>query len=301
MSYLVLACTGLDKAEGSVAREVALRLAEEDGAEIVCPVVLNRTPARYQKALAEERLVVVDGCATRCAGRLAASAGAKPSYMTQVSETMKRLDLGLAPGLRLGPDGLELAAQIVDEIVTRDAAARQTAGEIAQGKDQPDADDGAAGEPTGSNFPSPGDFLVIVHDKYEFRIPLPGYYFNGNDVWVQVAGNRARVGISDYMQQRLTDITYVDPRGVGTTVEQFDELGTVESTKATFELISPVGGTIVAVNSALEDAPEAINEDPYGSWIVELELNAWKEDSALLSDGPAYAAEVERRAAEDGS
>ncbi len=288
MSYLVLACTGLDKAEGSVAREVAVRLAEEDGAEIVCPVVLNRTPARYQKALAEKRLVVVDGCATRCAGRLAASAGAKPSYMTQVSETLKRLDFGLAPGLRLGPDGLELAAQIVDEIVTREAAARPAAR-------------GATGDAAEGAFPSPGDFLVIVHDKYEFRVPLPDYYFNGNDVWVQVAGDRARIGISDYMQQRLTDITYVDPRGVGTTVEQFDELGTVESTKATFELISPVGGTIVAVNSALEDAPEAINEDPYGSWIVELELNAWEEDSALLSDGPAYAAEVERKAAEDES
>ena len=288
MSYLVLACTGLDKAEGSVAREVAVRLAEEDGAEIVCPVVLNRTPARYQKALAEKRLVVVDGCATRCAGRLAASAGAKPSYMTQVSETLKRLDFGLAPGLRLGPDGLELAAQIVDEIVTREAVARPAAR-------------GATGDAAEGAFPSPGDFLVIVHDKYEFRVPLPDYYFNGNDVWVQVAGDRARIGISDYMQQRLTDVTYVDPRGVGTTVEQFDELGTVESTKATFELISPVGGTIVAVNSALEDAPEAINEDPYGSWIVELELNAWEEDSALLSDGPAYAAEVERKAAEDES
>ncbi len=74
MSYLVLACTGLDKPEGSVAREVAIRLAEEAGAEIVCPVVLNRTPARYKKKLADGPLIVVDGCATQCASKLAAAA-----------------------------------------------------------------------------------------------------------------------------------------------------------------------------------------------------------------------------------
>ncbi len=75
MSIAILACTGLDKPEGSVAREVAIRLAEETGAEIICPVVLNRTPARYKKALAENQLIVVDGCATQCASKLAAAAG----------------------------------------------------------------------------------------------------------------------------------------------------------------------------------------------------------------------------------
>ena len=153
--------------------------------------------------------------------------------------------------------------------------------------------------PAEVEFESPSDFTVVVHDKYEFRIPSSGFFFNANDVWVQVAGTRARVGISDYMQQRLTDITYVDPPKVGATIEQFGEVGTVESTKATFEMVSPVSGTVVRVNEAVEDAPESINEDPYGSWIAELELTAWEEDRALLVDGPAYAADVERKAAED--
>ncbi len=148
-------------------------------------------------------------------------------------------------------------------------------------------------------FESPSAFTVVSHDKYEFRIPLTGYLFNANDVWAQVAGSRARVGISDYMQQRLTDITYVDPPAIGTTVEQFDEVGTVESTKATFELVSPVSGTVVMINEAVTEVPESINEDPYGSWIVELQLTSWDEDQALLIDGPAYAADVERKAAED--
>ena len=76
-------------------------------------------------------------------------------------------------------------------------------------------------------------------------------------------------------------------------------MGTVESTKASFEIVSPVSGTVVRINEAVEDMPESINEDPYGSWIAELELTAWEEDQTLLIDGPAYAADVERKAAED--
>jgi glycine cleavage system H protein len=63
--------------------------------------------------------------------------------------------------------------------------------------------------------------------------------------------------------------------------------------------VSPVSGTVLSVNRTLEDTPESINQDPYGSWIVELEMSAWEEDRTLLVDGPVYAAEVERKAAED--
>jgi glycine cleavage system H protein len=286
MSYLVLACTGLDKPEGSVAREVAIRLAEEAGAEIVCPVVLNRTPARYKKKLADTPLIVVDGCATQCAGKLAAAAKANVAGKVMVSEVLKGSGEALAPDLRLGPDARELARTIADDI----QAAQTSRSKEEQAPEQALAE---------VEFKTPAGFTVITHDKYEFRIPQTAYFFNANDVWAQVAGSRARVGISDYMQQRLTDITYVDPPKLGAKIQQFDEVGTVESTKANFEVVSPVSGTVVRINEAVTDAPEQINEDPYGSWIVELELTAWEEDRGLLIDGPAYAAEVQRKAAEE--
>jgi glycine cleavage system H protein len=285
MSYAILACTGLDKPEGSVAREVALLLAEETGAEIICPVVLNRTPARYKKALAENRLIVVDGCATQCATKLAAASGAKPVQKALVSEAVKGSGRTLEPELRLGPVALELARKIVDEIKAAEAAGSKKA-------------KAASEAPAEVEFESASDFTVVVHDKYEFRIPVTGYFFNANDVWVQVTGSRARIGISDYLQQRLTDITYVDPPEIGATIEQFGEAGSVESAKAAFELVSPVSGTVVRINEAVGDVPESINADPYGSWIVELELTAWGEDRELLVDGPAYAADVEQKAAE---
>jgi glycine cleavage system H protein len=287
VSYIVLACTGIDKPEGSVTREVTLQLAEESGAEIVCPVALNRTPARYKKALAGSKVVVIDGCATQCAGKLAATAGVRPSQKIVVSQVVKELGATLPPDLRLGPDAIDLARKISEQV-----AALQAREEREQ-----EAEAGREGDV--AEFRPASDFVVVVHDKYEFRIPLTGYLFNANDVWVQVAGTKARIGISDYMQQRLTDITYVDPPKVGTRIEQFDEAGTVESTKANFEVVSPVSGTVEAINEHLGDMPEAINEDPYGSWIAELELTNWEEDRGLLVDGSAYAAEVERKAAED--
>jgi glycine cleavage system H protein len=286
MSYAILACTGLDKVEGSVAREVAIRLAEEAGAQLICPVVLNRTPARYKKALAENRLIVVDGCATQCATKLAAAAGAKPVHKVRVADIVKKSGRALQSSLRLDADALALAQAIADGIKADEAAA-------------PPATKSAGEAPAESEFATPSDFAVVVHDKYEFRIPVTGYFFNANDVWVRVAGARARIGISDYLQQRLTDITYVDPPEIGAAIEQFGEAGSVESAKAAFELVSPVSGTVVRINEAVEDVPESINEDPYGSWIVEVELTAWQEDRELLVDGPAYAADVERKAAED--
>jgi glycine cleavage system H protein len=285
MSFAILACTGLDKPEGSVTREVAILLAEETGAEIICPVVLSRTPARYKKALAENRLIVVDGCATQCASKLAAAAQTKPVQKVLVADIVKKSGHALEPALRLGADALELARSITDGINAAETAA-------------PAATKGEGRAPAELEFETPSDYSVVVHDKYEFRIPVTGYFFNANDVWAQVAGTRARIGISDYLQQRLTDITYVDPPAIGATIEQFGEAGTVESAKAAFELVSPVSGTVVRFNEVVGDVPESINADPYGSWIVELELTAWEEDRELLVDGPAYAADVEQKAAE---
>ena len=103
-----------------------------------------------------------------------------------------------------------------------------------------------------------------------------------------------------YMQQKLTDISYFDPPRVDAAVEQFGELGSLESAKAVFEIIAPVSGAVTAVNPAVVDNPGLINEDPYGAgWLVELKLTAWPQDQELLLDPAAYADVVKRKAAEE--
>lgn len=281
MKRAILSCNGLDKPEGSVAREVAIRGADATGSEIICPVLLNRAPARYKKALSEASLIVVDGCSTRCATKLAARLETKVERKVLVTDAVKASGQPLESTLSLGPKGLALAQSVVDELVHNlDAPA-------------------VAAEPV-AEFETPTEYLVVTHDKFEFRIPVVDYVFNENDVWARVLDGVARVGISDYMQQKLTDISYFDSPKVDAAVEQFGELGSLESAKAVFEIVSPVSGAVTAVNQAVIDNPGLINEDPYGAgWLVEVKLAAWPQDQELLVDAPAYAEIVKRKAAEE--
>lgn len=92
--------------------------------------------------------------------------------------------------------------------------------------------------------------------------------------WARLAEGRARVGITDYAQDALGDVVFVELPPVGRHVDAGDVLGEVESTKSVSEIYAPVAGTVAAVNEALSDAPEALNRDPYGEgWLCELEVS----------------------------
>jgi glycine cleavage system H protein len=107
--------------------------------------------------------------------------------------------------------------------------------------------------------------------------------------WVRVEGTRVRVGITDYAQDALGDIVFVDLPEVGSTVEPGGPLGEVESTKSVSEIYAPLAGTVTAVNDALTGSPEQINQDPYGQgWICELELGPDAPGLSDLLDPAAY-------------
>ena len=106
--------------------------------------------------------------------------------------------------------------------------------------------------------------------------------------WVKVDGNIAIIGVSDFAQAEMGDITYVDVPAEGDTVTKEEDFGALESVKASSELYAPVSGEVVAVNAELEDKPELINEDPYGAWIIKVEMSDKSELETLLS-AAAYA------------
>lgn len=107
--------------------------------------------------------------------------------------------------------------------------------------------------------------------------------------WVESLGaNRFKIGITDYAQSALGDIVYVQLPKVGATVSEGGVCGEIESTKSVSELFSPVTGTVVAVNDALDSAPEILNSDPYGAgWIAEIEISS---PSTALLDSVGYSA-----------
>ena len=105
--------------------------------------------------------------------------------------------------------------------------------------------------------------------------------------WVKMEGDVAVIGITDFAQDALGDVVFVNLPGVGDAAAAGDAFGDVESVKAVSDLVSPVSGEIVEVNEALADAPEALNSDPYGSWIIKV---SGITDPEELLDAAAYEA-----------
>ena len=117
---------------------------------------------------------------------------------------------------------------------------------------------------------------------------IEGLHYSESHEWVKVEDGVAVIGISDFAQSELGDITYVDLPEVGDEVNAEEDFGAVESVKSSSDLISPVTGEVCEVNSALEDQPELINEAPYGSWIIKVKMSDASELDSLLS-AAAYA------------
>ena len=101
--------------------------------------------------------------------------------------------------------------------------------------------------------------------------------------WARLSGDTARIGVSDYAQDQLGDIVFVELPAVGDTLAKGEVFGTLESVKAVSELYLPLSGEVVAVNTALTDAPELINQDPYAAWIVEVRPTDAGEYDQLLT------------------
>lgn len=116
---------------------------------------------------------------------------------------------------------------------------------------------------------------------------VEGLYYSESHEYVKVEGNYAYVGITDYAQHALGNVVYVDMPEVDDEVEAGEDFGAVESVKAASDLISPVSGTVVEVNEALEDKPELLNEDAFENWIIKVELSDKAELDSLM-DAKAY-------------
>ena len=122
---------------------------------------------------------------------------------------------------------------------------------------------------------------------------IEGLKYSETHEWVKVEGDIATVGVTDFAQSEMGDITYVDMPEVDDEVSKDEEFGALESVKASSDLVCPVSGTVVENNAALEDAPELINQDPYENWIIKVKISDPSELDALM-DAAAYKAMTEK-------
>jgi len=119
-----------------------------------------------------------------------------------------------------------------------------------------------------------------------------GLYYTKEHEWMKVEGDEVVIGITDHAQNALTDIVYIELPDAGTACNEMDEFAIVESVKSASPIFAPIAGEITAVNDALDDAPELMNQDPYGEgWIVRMRLNDASAVSGLMSAAD-YKAEI---------
>ncbi len=132
------------------------------------------------------------------------------------------------------------------------------------------------------------EYLETTVDKFTFKVTTDRFYTR-EGVWALVEGNRVRIGLSDFSQQRSGDIAFAEVKPVGTAVAVGDEVAAIETIKVNVILGSPVNGKMIEVNPNMELKPEVINQDPYGAgWLAAIEATNWEADRAQLLDPQAY-------------
>ena len=147
------------------------------------------------------------------------------------------------------------------------------------------------------------EYLETTVDKFTFRVAKDRVY-TAKGVWVfwmqPEAPNRVRIGLTDYLQQRSGDVAFASVQPVGHKVLAGEKLADVETIKAMVELPSPVSGTVVEVNPALDTTPEVINQDPYDKgWLAVIETASWETERAKLLEPEAYFKVMEAEAKEE--
>ena len=126
-----------------------------------------------------------------------------------------------------------------------------------------------------------------MKEIHELNLPDDLRYTDDHE-WAKAEGDKVKIGITDYAQDQLGEIIFVEMPAVGDTIEKGDNFGSLESVKAVSDMVMPLGGEVLAVNTELEDAPENLNQDPYASgWIIEIKPNDPAELDQLM-DKNAY-------------
>ena len=133
-----------------------------------------------------------------------------------------------------------------------------------------------------------GEYFQTLVDKFIFTVKK-GLRYTKNGTWVKVENGHVRIGVTDFFQRRGGDIIYIELPKVSSAVKRTEEIAQVETIKAVSSITSPVEGTIVEVNSSLQNKPEAINEDPYGEgWLVLISPSSLKEELSQLLAAKRY-------------
>ncbi len=267
----ILPCAGYDRPGGRVSRAVVERLSEELDSLVIGSIgaLFKERPGEMRDYRTSE-VICIDGCGTKCSSELAIARGRDDIIILSIPDIVGSEE-----------DFDEKVKQMIDAVMTE------------LNKKTPKRISTFAVEPSREI-----EYLEEKFDKFTLRV-AKGLKYSDNDFWVWDEGDRVRVGVSDFLQQMMSDVYFVELVEPGTHVDMFDDAGAMESTKIMVEIIVPLSGTIVESNRALEDSPELINESPYDKgWLYCIEPDDIDE-LELLRNASDYIAHALAKAKEE--
>ncbi len=141
--------------------------------------------------------------------------------------------------------------------------------------------------------------LELTLDKFIFLVALDRFY-SPEGVWAKPEQGGVRIGLSDFLQQRSGDVAFAEVQPAGTALKAGDEVAVIETIKVNISLAAPLSGKIAVVNPAMDTAPEAINQDPYGAgWLAVIEATDWDKECQLLLSPQSYFAKMKKEAEQE--
>ncbi len=267
----IIPCAGYDRPGGEVTRAVVERLVKNHD-----DVVIGSMGALFAERPGEMRdyrtseIICLDGCGTNCASEIALARGREDIVVISIPETVGSTE-SFEEKVRLAIEAIE---EKFEELATEEP------------------------EPDPEKPLQEIEYLEENFDKFTLKV-AEGFKYSDNDFWVRIEGEHARIGASDFLQQMMSDVYFVELAEPGTHVEMFDDAGAMESTKILVEIIVPLSGTIVEANTVLEDSPELINESPYDrGWLYLVEPDDLDE-LELLAEASDYMARALKKAEEE--
>lgn len=254
----ILSCAGYDRPGGKISREVITILSGEENVVIGSVAALFAERPGEMKDFRASQVICINGCSTNCASELATAKG-----VSDISE------LSIPDYISSDQSDHEKAitvAEVVQSLYQREAVPRQQA----------------------QVNSSEEDYLLKRIDKFILKVKKDLYY-SDNDFWIKIEGDLIRVGVSDYLQQVISDIYSIELEELGSEVTLADDIGVIESTKTAMEIIAPISGTILKRNEQLYEKPELINESPYDEgWLFVIEPLELTDEIQLLKDAMQY-------------
>ncbi len=281
---LVIPCSGIERLTGLLSSQIALeliRMGKENSKNISIEPSFAQIATekdKFQKILSNQTTCILNGCGKQCTSKLLEKLNIKPAMVFSIPQLIKGKGFSPKGKFNLTEDDYKIATETAQELYSK----------LFPDKIEPKNQ--SEGSPI-QFMPKFESWQEFIQSKFVFKVPnkKTDFYFNWNDAWVYIQDEKAVVGISDYLQQNMSDIIIIDLPEVGSNSEQLESLASIESTKTVIDLISPFTGKVVEVNSALIETPDLINADPYTKgWICVIEPTLFETELEDLMSPTEY-------------